>query len=92
MKKIIIAILLTLFPALIMAADGSLSFTPPASDTSVVFLGNIYHNLYIYLTKSDLATQFLVYISDKYQILSFPKIIKLNKRIINNDYFYSNRV
>lgn len=42
MKKIIVTILLIIFPALVMAADGSLTFTPPASDVSVIFLGNIF--------------------------------------------------
>jgi len=41
MKKFSLAVLLTLFPLLALA-DGSLSFAPPASDFSVVFLGNIF--------------------------------------------------
>lgn len=42
MNKFVIAVLLVLFPALVLAADGSLSFAPPASDFSVVFLGNLF--------------------------------------------------
>lgn len=42
MKKLITVILLALFPVLAMAADGSLSFAPPASDYSVIFLGNLF--------------------------------------------------
>ncbi|KTD59985.1 type IVB secretion system protein DotA [Legionella shakespearei] len=42
MNKLVIAVLLVLFPALVLAADGSLSFAPPASDYSVIFLGNLF--------------------------------------------------
>lgn len=42
MNKFVIAVLLVLFPALVLAADGSLSFAPPASDYSVIFLGNLF--------------------------------------------------
>lgn len=42
MNKLVLTILLTLFPILALAADGSLSFAPPASDLSVVFLGNLF--------------------------------------------------
>ncbi|KTD49856.1 DotA [Legionella rubrilucens] len=45
MNKIVSTLLMTLFPALALAADsssGSLSFAPPPSDYSVVFLGNIF--------------------------------------------------
>lgn len=41
MNKWLGSILLSLFPALVLA-DGSLSFAPPASDYSVVFLGNLF--------------------------------------------------
>ena len=41
MNKFSLAVLLTLFPIL-AAADDSLSFTPPPTDYSVVFLGNIF--------------------------------------------------
>jgi defect-in-organelle-trafficking protein DotA len=41
MKKILFLFLLILFP-LLAFADGSLSFSPPASDFSVVFLGNLF--------------------------------------------------
>jgi defect-in-organelle-trafficking protein DotA len=41
MKKFL-GILLMIFPALAMATGGSLSFAPPPSDYSVVFLGNIF--------------------------------------------------
>ena len=41
MKKLITSVLLLLFPALALA-DGSLSFAPPASDYSVIFLGNLF--------------------------------------------------
>ncbi|KTC87412.1 MULTISPECIES: type IVB secretion system protein DotA [Legionella] len=44
MKKIVLSILSLLFPALTYASSGgsSLSFAPPPSDLSVVFLGNIF--------------------------------------------------
>ena len=42
MKKIPLSILLFLFPVLAMADSNSLSFAPPASDWSVVFLGDIF--------------------------------------------------
>jgi defect-in-organelle-trafficking protein DotA len=42
MKKLLITVLLSLFPALVLAADGSLSFAPPAGDYSVIFLGNLF--------------------------------------------------
>lgn len=42
MKKIFGAILVTLFPLIALANDGSMSFTPPPSDYSVVFLANIF--------------------------------------------------
>lgn len=41
MNKFLLAVLLIIFPILALA-DGSLSLTPPASDFSVVFLGNIF--------------------------------------------------
>lgn len=41
MNKFSLAVLLIMFPILALA-DGSLSFTPPASDYSVVFLGNVF--------------------------------------------------
>ncbi len=41
MNKLVVTILLSLFPALVLA-DGALSFAPPASDVSVVFLGNLF--------------------------------------------------
>lgn len=41
MKKFSLALLLVMFPMLVLA-DGSLSFTPPAGDYSVVFLGNVF--------------------------------------------------
>ena len=45
LKHLFVTMLLTFFPLLSMAASGdsnSLSFTPPASDFSVVFLANIF--------------------------------------------------
>lgn len=43
MNKIALSVLLCLFPALLFAADGSaLSFAPPPSDYSVIFLGNLF--------------------------------------------------
>lgn len=42
MKKIWISLLTLFMPALALAADGSLSFTPPPTDYSVIFLGNIF--------------------------------------------------
>lgn len=44
MKKIVLSVLSLLFPALTYASAGgsSLSFAPPPSDLSVVFLGNIF--------------------------------------------------
>src|SRR3989338_11629156 len=44
MKRCLIALITTFFPILALAQDGSgsLSFAPPASDYSVVFLGNIF--------------------------------------------------
>lgn len=42
MKKLTITVLLYFFPALALAADSALSFAPPASDYSVVFLGNLF--------------------------------------------------
>ncbi|KTD14465.1 type IVB secretion system protein DotA [Legionella israelensis] len=45
MKKSLILFLLTVFPVLAIAADGdsgALTFAPPASDYSVVFLGNLF--------------------------------------------------
>ena len=41
MKKFL-AILLTLFPMLVLADGSSISFTPPTTDYSVFFLGNIF--------------------------------------------------
>lgn len=41
MKKYLLALLCLAFP-IMASADGSMSFTPPASDLSVVFLGNIF--------------------------------------------------
>ncbi len=41
MNKLVVTILLSLFPVLALA-DSTLSFTPPASDYSVVFLGNLF--------------------------------------------------
>ncbi|KTD14649.1 defect in organelle trafficking protein DotA [Legionella gratiana] len=42
MIKLAVSVLLFLFSGLVLAADGSLSFAPPASDYSVVFLGNLF--------------------------------------------------
>lgn len=42
MKKIVAALLLSMFPVLVLAADGSLSFAPPPTDYSVIFLGNLF--------------------------------------------------
>ena len=42
MKKLLVTLLLFFFPVLALAAEGSLSFAPPASDYSVVFLGNMF--------------------------------------------------
>ncbi len=42
MMKKLFGLLLTFFPILAAANDGSLSFNPPPSDYSVVFLGNIF--------------------------------------------------
>ncbi|MDP3269006.1 MAG: type IVB secretion system protein DotA [Legionella sp.] len=43
MNKWVTALLLSLFPVLVFAAEGSsLSFAPPASDYSVIFLGNLF--------------------------------------------------
>jgi defect in organelle trafficking protein DotA len=46
MKKLLVSLLFALFPILAYATDassgGSLSFAPPLSDVSVVFLGNIF--------------------------------------------------
>lgn len=44
MKKLLILFLFTAFPGLALAADGggALTFAPPASDFSVVFLGNLF--------------------------------------------------
>jgi len=44
MKKFVITFLFTAFPVLAMAADGTgaLSFAPPSTDYSVVFLGNLF--------------------------------------------------
>lgn len=42
MNKLLITLLISLFPALVLADDGALSFAPPASDYSVVFLGNLF--------------------------------------------------
>lgn len=42
MKKIWITLLMLCMPALAIAADSSLSFTPPPTDYSVIFLGNIF--------------------------------------------------
>ncbi|HAT2039132.1 TPA: type IVB secretion system protein DotA [Legionella pneumophila] len=42
MNKLAITVLLCFFPALALAESGSLSFAPPASDLSVVFLGNLF--------------------------------------------------
>ncbi|KTC92515.1 type IVB secretion system protein DotA [Fluoribacter dumoffii] len=41
MKRLLGTLLLLLFPGLVLA-DSSLSFAPPASDYSVVFLGNLF--------------------------------------------------
>lgn len=41
MNKLLLSLLLLIFPVLAMA-DSSLSFTPPPSDFSVVFLGNLF--------------------------------------------------
>ncbi len=41
MNKLFVALLLLVCPGLVLA-DGSLSFAPPASDYSVVFLGNLF--------------------------------------------------
>ncbi len=43
MNKLFVTFLFILFPSIALAADGSsLSFAPPASDLSVVFLGNLF--------------------------------------------------
>jgi defect-in-organelle-trafficking protein DotA len=42
MNKLLVTILFFFFPILAIAADGSLSFAPPAGDYSVVFLGNLF--------------------------------------------------
>ncbi|MFI4962230.1 MAG: type IVB secretion system protein DotA [Legionellales bacterium] len=42
MIKLAITILVFLFPALVVADSGSLSFAPPAGDFSVIFLGNLF--------------------------------------------------
>ncbi|WP_133130947.1 type IVB secretion system protein DotA [Legionella yabuuchiae] len=42
MNKIILAIGLIILPALGLAADSSLAFTPPATDYSIIFLSNIF--------------------------------------------------
>jgi len=42
MNKTALGLLMALCPLLAFAADGSLSFAPPPSDYSVVFLGNIF--------------------------------------------------
>ncbi|BCA96786.1 hypothetical protein TUM19329_31470 [Legionella antarctica] len=41
MNKVVVAVLLSFFPALVLA-DSTLSFAPPASDYSIVFLGNLF--------------------------------------------------
>lgn len=41
MKRVLIAVLLTLVPFLVFA-DDTLTFTPPTSDYSMVFLGNLF--------------------------------------------------
>ncbi len=41
MNKLVVTLLLLVCPGLVLA-DGSLSFAPPASDFSVVFLGNLF--------------------------------------------------
>lgn len=41
MNKLVVTLLLLLFPGLVLA-DNSLSFAPPASDYSMVFLGNLF--------------------------------------------------
>ena len=43
MNKLVLTVLLSLCPALLFAADSAaLSFAPPASDLSVIFLGNLF--------------------------------------------------
>ncbi|WP_392538742.1 type IVB secretion system protein DotA [Legionella sp. 227] len=44
MNKLLVTLLLLLFPGLVLAdsSGGALSFAPPASDYSVVFLGNLF--------------------------------------------------
>ncbi|MBA2650211.1 MAG: type IVB secretion system protein DotA [Legionella sp.] len=42
MNKLLISILFYFFPALVLADSGAMSFTPPVSDYSVVFLGNLF--------------------------------------------------
>ena len=42
MKKLLISMLVTLFPLLVQASGGALSFAPPPTDVSVIFLGNIF--------------------------------------------------
>ncbi len=44
MIKILTTLLISLFPALVLAQDGggALSFAPPATDYSVIFLGNLF--------------------------------------------------
>lgn len=42
MKKMVLVALFLLFPWVVYAADGSLTFAPPATDYSVIFLGNLF--------------------------------------------------
>lgn len=42
MKRLVVLILFSWFPALVLADSGSLSFAPPSGDYSVLFLGNLF--------------------------------------------------
>lgn len=42
MNKFVVSVLFAFFPILVFADNSSLSFTPPASDYSMVFLGNLF--------------------------------------------------
>jgi len=42
MKKILLSLITVLFPALVFAEESALSFTPPTTDVSVSFLGNVF--------------------------------------------------
>src|SRR5688572_4846657 len=42
MIKLLTCLFLSFFPVLVLADNGSLSFAPPATDFSVIFLGNLF--------------------------------------------------